>query len=258
MGNELVAKQEQALMTAQDMEIWGVPQQVSAQDMVIPKILAMQGLSVLVTERKAQMGEFRDSLSGELLGSIDKPVEILPFYLQKVWDVLEEELDNKGKPSGKFKWARTKPLIENPAHPDYNDNLPWEGEENGVKIKNIRRFNFFCLIPSQVAEGSAMPYVLSFKSTSLKEGKKLYTTMYVRNIKAGLPPAAFTFNLAGIIDKNDQGSYVVPQVSSARKSTPEELKECLSWIKMINKGAVKIDESELTDVKDVSDDTGDY
>ena len=259
MSKEVMVKQENQVAVATDMNEWGVPQHMSTKDIVIPKLLPMQGLSVLVTERKAQMGEFRDSLTGKLLGSIDKPVEFIPFYVQKTWDIQEEQMDAKGAPNGKYKWARSLPLIENPLDPNYNDNLEWTGVENGVNIKRIRRMNVYCLVPSADA---GLPYVLSFKSTSLKEGKKLFTQMYVSNIRGGKPPAAYSFQLGGIIDKNDQGSFVVPQVSISRETTQEELKECLSWIKIINKGGVKVDESDEVQTTpnepvDVSN-TGDY
>jgi len=196
-----------------------------------------------VVDRKAMIGEFRDSLSGKLLGSIDKPMEVIPFYLQKVWDVQEQQAD------GSYKYAKTIPLVEDPLSKEYNDNLKWEDEDldkdgKKVKVKRIRRMNFFVLIPSEVADGSAMPYVLSFKSTSFKEGKKLYSQMYVRNYKAGLPPAHTLATVGGIMQTNAKGSFVVPQIGFSRSATPAELKECLNWLKLVRKGAVKIDSSD--------------
>lgn len=250
VGKEVAVKQESALAVSKEELVndWGVPTTPS-QDMVIPKILPMQGLSKLVAERKAMMGEFRDSLSGKLLGSIDKPFEIIPFYLQKVWDIQEQQ------PDGSFAWARTIPLIEDPMSKEYNDNLTWEGEDldkdgKKVKVKRIRRMNFFVLIPDEVEDGSAMPYVLSFKSTSLKEGKKLYSQMYVRNFKAGLPPPALLAKIGGSMQSNKKGTFVVPQVEFTRKITAKELNECKEWMKLVKKGAVKIDNSDEVDGSD--------
>lgn len=249
--SELTVKQEATLLTSTDLADWGVPTTMSSQDMVIPKILPMQGLSQMVVDGIAKMGEFRDSISTELLGSIDKPVEIIPFYLQKHWDIMEED------GAGNFKWARTVPLVDNPMSPDYNDNWSWEAEENGLKVKRVRRMNFFVLVASQVGQG-AMPYVLSFKSTSLKEGKKLFTEMYVRNVRAGLPPATFTFVLGGKKEKNDKGTYVVPTLTRAGRTSPAALTECLSWIKLINSGAAKVDESDEVAQEVSSEDTGEF
>ncbi len=246
MKNEVTVKEENKVSTQVLTDDWGVPTTPS-QDMVVPKILPMQGMSKLVMDRKAMIGEFRDSLSGNLLGSIDKPIEVIPFYLQKVWDVKLQEED------GSYKYAKTIPLVEDPMAEGYNDNLPWEGEEDGRKVQRIRRMNFFVLLPHEISGGGAMPYVLSFKSTSLKEGKKLYTQMYIRNFKAGLPPAQFLATIGGNMVTNTKGTFVVPQVTFGRKATPEELKECLSWIKLVKKGAVKVDTSDDTDTVETGD-----
>lgn len=243
-NKELTTQSEKAVATSQEQlaNDWGVPTTPS-QDMLIPKILPMQGLSKLVVARKAQIGDFCDSVSGKKIGSIDSALEFIPFFCQKSWDISHQ------LPDGTYEYNRNIPLIENPVDKNYNDNLTWEGEEKNddgklVKVKRIRRLSFFVLLPSEIKAGGAIPYVLSFKSTSLKEGKKLWSQMYVRNYRAGLPPAAFHFNLGGTMQTNDKGTFVVPTVAEAAKSSQAEMQECLSWIKLINKGAVKVDTSD--------------
>jgi hypothetical protein len=238
MKNEVATKTQNELST-ELLNDWGAPQ-ISASDVIIPKILPMQGLSVAVAEGRASMGEFRDSLSNNLLGDIkDKPVHCIPFFVDKAWDIMHEQAD------GSFKWAKTVPVVENPASPDYNDNWKWEDEVDGIKVKNVRRFNFFVLLPDEIEKGSSIPYTISFKSTSIKEGKKLLTQMYMRNIRAGVPPAAFTIKLGGTRQKNDKGIFIVPNFTVDRKSTDVELQECLHWIKMIKSGRTKVDDSDV-------------
>ena len=67
----------------QDLNAWG-DAPVSARDIIIPKILAMQGLSELVTDGKAKFGDFVDSVTHQVLGSIDKPLEFVPFHMTKL------------------------------------------------------------------------------------------------------------------------------------------------------------------------------
>lgn len=215
-----------------DMSEWDVGSQHLGQDIVIPKILPMQGQSQLVTDMKAQVGEFRDSVSGAKLGSIAEPFEIIPFHVDKVWDILVEKTSDKGEKQ--FEYERSEPIIENPMQPGYNDNLEWTGEEDGTPIKRVRRMNFYCLLPGEIASGGAIPYVMSFKSTSFREGKKMFSQMYLRNLKAKLPPPAFAFKLAGIKAKNDRGqTYIVPTVELGRRTTEAEIAECLEWYKTI-------------------------
>ena len=229
---------------------WG-NDQVLGQDIVIAKILPMQPSSDLVTDGKATIGEFRDSLSGVKLGSIVEPLDIIPFHIEKFWDILVKEGDQ-------FEWDSSVPLIENPTLQGYNDNLPWSDKVDGVEIKRVRRMNFYVMIPSEIAAGTAIPYILSFKSTSFREGKKLFTQMYLRNKKANLAPPAYSFKLSGTKEKNDKGTFIVPTVEMGRASTAAEIADCLTWYKLIKGGGVKVDDSDLK--KDaanvVADDTG--
>ena len=97
-----------------------------------------------------------------------------------------------------------------------------------------------------------MPYVFSFKSTSLKEGKKLYTQMYVRNMRANMPPPSYTIKLGGDRVKNDKGTFIVPNFTLDRPTTKEELQECKTWIGLIRGGTVKVDTSDEEIIEDVT------
>lgn len=239
MSKEVTTKAKTEVSTeVADLSNWGAPVNLG-QDMVLAKILPMQMSSKMVADDKAKFGEFRDSMTGERLGSIAEPIPLLPFHVQKFWDI--QEADEQGK----FKWVRTEPLIEDPISKDYNDNLPWQDKIEGRDVRRIRRMNFFVLRPSEIEEGSSIPMVLSFKSTSYKEGKKLLTQMYMRNRRIGLPPPGHIIILAGTKEKNDDGSWVVPNYELGPKATPAQMQEALNWFKIINKGGVKVDDSDL-------------
>lgn len=249
MPKEVTVKQGTALPAElTDLSQWGMPA-VLGNDIIIPKILPMQPSSDLVTDMKAQIGEFRDSLSGEKLGSIVEPIEVIPFHVEKYWDILVEKGDQ-------FEWDASIPLIEDPAKAGYNDNLPWKDTVEGVNIKRVRRMNFYVLLPAQMAEGSSLPYIFSFKSTSFVEGKKVYSQMYMRNVRAKLPPAAYTFKIAGVKTKNEKGTFIVPTVELGRRSTVDEIKEAFEWFKIVSKGGVRVDDSDLKESSGVVDTTG--
>ena len=256
-----VAIRPQTDVAVSDLSQWDVGTQTLGQDVLLSKILPMQGMSQLVTDGKATVGEFRDSVTGEKLGSIIEPIEVIPFHVEKLWDVLKEVSENGQK---RFVYSRSEPLIEDPRHKEYNDNLPWDGAEDGTPIKRIRRMNYYVLFPKEVENGNSLPFIMSFKSTSFREGKKLFTQMYVRNARAAMPPPAYTFKIGGIKAKNQAGQmYIVPTVELGRKSTPKEIAECLEWYKTI-KGkkpgvTVTIDDSDLsTGEAATSQDTGEF
>ena len=241
----VVVKEQNAVSTdVNQLADWG-GQMPLGTDVVLSKILPMQLTSKLVADAKAAFGEYRDSITGEKLGSLTEPRAWIPFHVQKYWDIMQPNAE------GDFKFVRMEPLVENPADPAYNDNLPWLDKVDGVETKRVRRMNFYMIDPNQVVDGSAMPYILSFKSTSYKEGKKLYTQMYMRNRKVGLPPPGYTIVLGLDKQSNDDGKWVVPTYELGRKANQAEITECLNWYKLITKGGVKVDESDLeTEVAD--------
>jgi hypothetical protein len=234
--NKVVQKQESKQMVkAPEMNEWGDGPALSSQDIIIPKILAMQGLSQLVTERKAQMGEFRNSLTGALLGSVDQPVNIIPFYMEKLW--IEFVPNEKGK----MKFSGYVPVTL------ANEDLPWEDtNERGVVVK--RRdytLQFYCLLEKDLEQGITQPYVLSFKRTSLKAGKKLATQIYVTNKQLALSPAGVVISLEGKLDSNDDGTYVVFDITAGNKTPAEYQKKALEMFKLVQGGKTKVDHSDL-------------
>lgn len=234
---EVLVKQAQAVTTA-NLADWG-EKEVSANDLIVPQILVMQGLSQFVTDGDALIGEFRNSLTKELMGKYDSsPVEVIPFHCQEVFSIQAQESD------GSFKYHSTEPIVKSPMKAGYNDNAPWDDKMliDGVMtpIKRIRRYNFFVLLPKELEElgAGAQPYFISFKSTGVKEGKKLFNMMYVRNRGAGLAPAAFQFKISGRKEKNDKGTFIIPTVEQSVKTDPLYLQQALYWFKKLNGGTV--------------------
>lgn len=221
---------------AYDKAAWGAPEKLTTRDIVIPKILAMQAMTKSVTEGKTKFGEFRESLSQKLLGDCDSPIEFIPFFRSLEYVVMRK--DKK-----QFKFHRVEPIGD--------DNEEWEQENEGHEERWYRTTNFYCLLPSEVAEGGALPYLLSFRSTSAKAGSKLSTTMFVKNLRPrGAPrheetPAGTVMQLMGSKKTNDEGTFVVMDVMEKRPSTEEEVAAAFSWAQTVQQGNTKVDHSDL-------------
>lgn len=232
------AAQVPAAMTAGDLKAWGV-EGLTQRDIVIPKILAMQGLSKLVTSGQAKFGEFRDSLNGVVLGEIGKQaIEFVPFLLEKVWIVFEDK-NPPGSQQTNYKFTKVEPLTAE------NENWPYEEVINGVKIRRDRTMNFYVLLPGEIEKGGAIPYILSFRRTSARAGQKLATTMFMKNLKAGKTPASMVLELHGEKQQNDKGTFVVLDVKEKRPSTTAEIAEAFSWVKTVKAGKTRADTSDL-------------
>ncbi len=243
MKKELETKKSGEL-AASDTESWGQSPIVTAQDIVIPKILPLQHMSEKVTQGKGKYGEFRDTLSNNLFGDLAQPVEFVPFHVEKKW--LEFEMIPKKGGAPKREYRGTVKIQDNPTQPGYNDELPLREEG----LERDRCMDFYVVVPSEVAAGEALPYVISFRRTSLKGGKKLMTQMYVRNRAAGKVPAATVMKLVGTDTSNDDGSYIVQDVELGRAATNEEVIAAKYWYDIIKKGGARVDESEFKEEAD--------
>lgn len=202
---------------------------VSASDVIIPKILVMQGLSKLVIEGVAKFGDFVDSVSREILGNInEKSIEFIPFHIDKVWIISKWN-------GAKYEFEKIEDVTA------MNENRPWEVETAEGKFKNEKCFNVYALLP----EDMSLPYVISFKSTSQKTGREIATQMYIKNRAAGLNQVAKAMTLSGIRETKNNNTFAVFKSAVSRPTTPEEQKAAYEWFTTIKSGAAKADDSDL-------------
>lgn len=206
-------------------------QEVTKNDIMIPKILAMQMMSVKVSDDKAKFGELRDSMNYELLGSFTKPLEFIPFWMDKVW--VEYSVTESG---GK----KTKEYLRQISITTENDALPY----NEPGLERDRTMNFYCLLADKP---NGMAHVVSFRRTSLKAGIKVATQMFIINRQAGKLPCATVFKLMTEkkVNTDSNGSYAVMNVEVSREATVEEQIACDDWRKMVLKGQTKVDQSDI-------------
>lgn len=218
MSKELKKQESTAVATQEMADAWG-ESSISAKDIVIPKILLMQGLSKLVSDEQAKMGDLVDSMSSDVLG---KSLDIIPFHLEKVWIVSKKE-------AGDYKFMKIDPITIG------DEERPYEEEVEGEFYKNEYCMNFYCLRP----EDMSLPYIVSFKGMSRRSGQQLATQMFVKNKAAGKIPPARVMTLSADKTKNDKGTFYVLQTKVSRDSNQEEINQAFNWFKTVNSGGVK-------------------
>lgn len=240
MANQIQEKKNNLPAEINNPSAWGAPQ-MSSQDITLPRLMVMQGLSEMVIEKKAAIGDFVDSLSGKVIGNIsNSPLVFVPFHMEIIW--YKYHFNNKEK---EFELISKHPLCTDPTSKDYNDK--WQNEEvvkidgKDVEVKRERRYFFYAI---DCAEPNGLPLVLLFKVTSASTGKKLATQMYVKNVQAGKTPAHRAFKFTGKQESNAKGDFVVPTIEEFRDSTPAELASAFKWFKTVTAGAVKVDQAE--------------
>jgi hypothetical protein len=239
-----------ALQKSELDEIFG-DFKIDSSDILIPKILLMQPSSVFVNDGEAILGDFRNSVTKEKLGSITESFAFVPFHFTKCWSIVG--------PGGK--WLRREEFKPG------DENLPWEFDEGGVHLKRIKRIDFYGFPLKKLAEGVQLPMILSFQSTGYKEGTKILT-QFMLNISKRKLPWSDVWGIKGEKRKNeDNQTYCVPMVDLVGTASEDELRVCMEWYKSIKNLSVKIiiDESDVQQeikVESASNttlsDTGDY
>ena len=228
MNKAVAKKQTTDVVVGDSLDGWGNVQDIDQSNVIIPKILPMQSTSMLVVEGHAKMGEFRDSLSGKLLGSIDKEVEFIPISTEAKWIIFHD---------GKYH--------KEIAQTNYNKNWPIEDHIDGVHIKRVRCINVFAVLAEDIKTGMAMPYVISFRSTSYEGGKQVVTRIFQNVNLMKKNPSIYSMKLRAKRMSNDKGNWIVMTTAVGRRSTPEELDVCKNFHVMMQDQKVKVDESEF-------------
>jgi len=241
---EVVKKEINAVATAEEFDFIVEDFKIDSSDILIPKILLMQPTSVFVNDEVASLGEFRNSVTKERIGSINEPFSFIPFHYTKQWDIIDDD--------GNY----IRKEVFNPG----DENLPWEFKEGDANLKRIKRLDFFGFIPKKLEEGDTLPMILSFRSTGYREGTKILT-QFKLNISKRKLPWSDVWSIKGEKRKNESNqTYCVPMIDMVGDSSVEQQKVCMDWYKSIKSLSTKIvvDDSDVmkeasNTVKDVSD-----
>ena len=233
-------KEKQEIAEAGAMGAWG-EQVVTGNDIVIEKILPMQFMSEKVKDRTAEYGELRGSLNNDKFGDVKSPLEFIPVSVNKFF--IASDIIIKKDGTRNLEYRELIPIQDNPLAEGYNDD--WGRTSKDGLTDYMRVLEFYVLLPSEVEEGTELPYILSFKSTSNRAGKKLMTQMYVKNRAANKVPPATACELSLTDKENDKGQFCVQDVKASRPSTDKEIAAAFKWYKVINAGGVKVDNSDI-------------
>lgn len=246
MTKEVVVKESTAL--AKGGPAWG-SEGIDASDVVIPKLLLMQGQSEFVAAGKVKAGDIVKSTTGDLLGGAAGGVEIIPFMTFKTW-VLSEFSGSR------YEFRGVEPITAE------NVNEPLEWNVGSKAWRRDRCLNFYVLLPADISKemkalkkleekgelpdpGDALlPCVLSFRRTSYGAGKDL-ATHFMKAATFNVPPAVSKFKLLSKLEKNDQGTFYIFTIEPAGKSSEEEINACKKWYEVISHTKVKVDDSDL-------------
>lgn len=247
--SKLAKKETTAVSTELVSSSWG-SEGVDAQDILIPKILLMQGLSEYVADGKVQMGDIVLSTNGRKLGGKDKALTFIPICTFKTWV-------NSEKVGQKYEFRGTEPITPE------NSDLPLEWQQQGAMWRRDRCLNFYVLLPEDIErekqaiekaskgdlpdpDDALLPCVLTFRRTSYGTGKEL-STHFSKCAHFKVPPAVSMFNLLSEKVQNDQGTFYVFKLEKAGKTDTHHIQAARQWYEIITKAKVKVDEPAVVD-----------
>jgi len=223
MESQEVVKSNGNLPASQ--QAWGA-KTADSSDLLISKVLLMQGTSVAVGNQEAKAGQIVDSVTLEVLGSglkgEEKTLKVIPLFQTKSW-VRYEVLD------GGPEWKE-----EVPYGPE-NADLKWEEEVDGVKWRNDASLNYYVMLADQVDDPTAIPFVISFRRTMYRTGRA-WDTYFKRCEGAGVPPASTVFELGVTTKSKDKNTWWIYTSKPAGKTTPKALETCYKWYTVLEKG----------------------
>lgn len=232
-------------------------QEILRSDVIIPKLLLMQGLSDFVMERKAQSGDMVRSTTAEKMGGEKAPINIIPLSYVSLWM-------NSEKIGVKYEFRGYEPRTAK------NEMWPWEFKENGADWKRTKVMHLFALLPQDIDSQSEelakfkstgempdfdkalLPVVIPFRGMSYTAAKSVasfFTKVDSLANQAGeaFPSYGMTLPLSCVLDKNDKGTYYVYEVGKAMKTAEKYLKAAATWHETIGKmgTSLKVDEADV-------------
>jgi hypothetical protein len=224
---------------------WGA-ENADTAEILIPKILLMQGLSEMVQTGKVAQGDILKSTTKEVIAKKGEAVEFIPISTYATW-MLEEYVKNK------WEYRGTVPRRASEA------DLPFEYQEGERQMRRSKATNFYVLLVGDIQRDLAarksmakgdladpndviLPCVLTFRRTGFVVGKTL-TTHFAKSSQLGMPPAASVFKLSATTKKNDKGIFQLFDLAHSRHSTVEEMGLARAWYDTIRTKDVKVDDA---------------
>lgn len=215
---------------------------LSSADMLMPRVLLMQGSSELVKKSKTKnSGDIIDSVAGvTLLSSKEaqegKKIEMVPLTAYKTWII-----DRFDTVTQKWKYHTQQPMKPG------EEKLPWDYEEFDEQTKLMNRYrrkyriNVYALIKSQIGTEDCLPYLVSFQVFALEEGKKITTHMIKAARNKKYPYCKSFFLSAGTETSKNGDSFEVFRVELGNDVPVEAQKVAHSWMEEIQAGRVVAD-----------------
>jgi len=204
--------------------------ELDAGDLVMPRVKVIQKMSDETNDGRGKEGDFFNTLTGENYGTSLRFIPILPFK-QRVFLVRDEK---RAAINAALTGAGLYELSDGNGLKCRSFDMATGRGEPGVACAECPLSQWDGNIPplcSETYNVAAMTelgelIILSFVKSSAKTGKRVFSMLRMR---PGVPWASI-YEAKTRSEKNDKGTFAVPEVTVTKDTTPTELlTEALNW-----------------------------
>lgn len=203
------------------------------EDVIMPRVAILQGLSQLVIDKRGGMGDLANSVTKEVYGA---SIDFIPLFLFKTRVMFEV-----GK--GLVVMSRDGITVSQ-ASEEYQEYIgqqcldldlcQWQGGEP-PRLSLV--YNFPSVIIGRIKE---FPISVSLMRTSAKAGKNLISMAMM----GGEDIFARKYKLSTELQKNEMGTFAVANIELLGRCTDEEYAIAKNWYSMLRGKAVEVEMEE--------------
>lgn len=235
-SNSVVPTNAAPPAVAESSGAWG-NEGISTSDVLIPQLMLAHGLSKIVQNGGAKIGDIFNSNTSEVLARLnEKKLCFVPISYHREWHVVEVTKQGERKPYERF-------LVD-----DKNENLEKEGvieARDGRKIfvERKKSHNFFVLLPQFIEE---LPFLIKFKGSNQMTGRRLVTHLQTSQLK-GKPAAALVWSIYTSMHSYNDRTYPIFNVEPGEETPKAVLDVAFKWYNQITKSktVVVADDEEV-------------
>jgi len=214
-------------------------------DYRIPNLVIVQPTSKLA----ANPGEVVDLNTKQVMGVGGKPLNFVPLWFWKSWEIFHEDKQNNREYKGKEIFGPSNALWK------------WEEEIPTGKIRRYLNTNVFMILEKDLESLMPQLYMFRFRGKSTNEGKKLLTFWTnAKNYKQ--IPYSYVFSITPTMVTDQKGKYFVSTLANVmdadkyRQISGKALKVAHGWVGMIKTNLGAMTSAQLTvedpEVEDVN------
>ena len=210
---------------------WGCAEDITLQDLVIPRLLLQQQMSPLVVDEKAKAGDWVETLEKRKLAGAKDKLEVVMFHVKRSHGIFLNK-------NGQNRHIRTEPI--DPA-------APYEEETAEGTIQRSVQWDFYCLPVKGIDE--EIPMVLRLRRSSSDVAKRLMSA-FAKAAKAGKSSANYVIELTHTKEKqrDGNGTFMKPDFVVGRATTKDELAAAYGWYQTVTAGKGVMVQEEEEDV----------